>query len=170
VKRKSVEGVELEDFCRFMDMTVAKPGFSLFDGNWDESLSESEFWTTLLSIARERKALRTALNDAEGAIDKLDTAVSGLLFLILPISYMTIFGVDPNKVIVTLSSFLLAIAFAIGNTAKTLLESVIFLFVSHPFDIGDRIVFDGTFYTVSQMNLLTTRLKRYDNTVVYGRT
>lgn len=78
-----------------------------------------------------------------------------------------IFKADPSKVLLTLSSFLLATAFAIGNTAKTLLESVIFIFVTHPFDIGDRVVIDDVIYTVTKMNLLTTALKRFDNAFVY---
>lgn len=161
------ESVYLEDFMKILSPVMAAHGFALFDGNWDGSLSENEFYTTLMAISRERKALRTALNDAESAIAKLDDAIAGVIIIVLVVAYFMIFRVDPNKVLLTVSSFLLATAFAIGSSAKALLESIIFLFVTHPFDIGDRIVLKGVVYTVSKMNLLTTVLKRFDNAILY---
>lgn len=44
------------------------------------SLSPKEFHTTLLQLVKERKALATSLNDAETAIERLDSAVTGKIF------------------------------------------------------------------------------------------
>ena len=90
----------------------------MFDGSWNHSLTEKNFYTTLLHFARERTALRTALNDAESAVDKLNGAISGVLALILFVVYFIVFGSSPVAVLTTVSSFLLASAFAIGNSAK----------------------------------------------------
>jgi hypothetical protein len=60
-------------------------------------LSEQEFFTTLLSVFRERRTLKTALTDAESAINKLDTAVTGFLCFVLVIGYLTLF-INPEKV------------------------------------------------------------------------
>eukprot|EP00897_Mesotaenium_endlicherianum_P008643 jgi/Mesen1/7807/ME000408S06916 len=35
------------------------------------------------------------------------------------------------------------VVFMFGNTAKTTFESLVFLFIMHPFDVGDRCVIDG---------------------------
>ena len=40
------------------------------------------------------------------------------------------------------SSIVLAFAFMFGNSVKTVYESIIYLFVVHPFDVGDKIVVD----------------------------
>lgn len=50
-------------------------------------------------------------------------------------------GVQVNfqHVWVTFGSILLSFTFVFGNSIKTLFESVIFLFVVHPFDVGDLI-------------------------------
>ncbi len=41
------------------------------------------------------------------------------------------------------SSIVLAFAFVFGNSVKTVYESIIYLFVVHPFDVGDKIIVDA---------------------------
>ncbi|CAA6674524.1 unnamed protein product [Spirodela intermedia] len=43
-----------------------------------------------------------------------------------------------------MSSQLLLVVFVFGNACKTTFESIIFVFIMHPFDVGDRCVIDGT--------------------------
>ena len=57
--------------------------------------------------------------------------------------------VDVNKVYVTLSSIILAFAFVFGNNIRNLYESVIFLFVVHPYDVGDVLLIDTVWHSVS---------------------
>lgn len=46
--------------------------------------------------------------------------------------------------------------FVFGNMAKTLFEAIVFIFVMHPFDVGDRIEIDGNQMIVEEMNILST--------------
>lgn len=66
--------------------------------------------------------------------------------------------VNLTKIWYTFSSLLLSMTFIFGNSIKNTYESVIFLFVVHPFDVGDG-VYIGTgqtdFYTVSCFLLQT---------------
>ncbi|CAI9270426.1 unnamed protein product [Lactuca saligna] len=48
------------------------------------------------------------------------------------------------------------------NLATTF-EAIIFLFVMHPFDVGDRCEVDGIQMVVEEMNILTTVFLRFDN-------
>jgi hypothetical protein len=36
------------------------------------------------------------------------------------------------------------VVFIFGNACKTVFEALIFVFIMHPFDVGDRCVIDGT--------------------------
>ena len=47
------------------------------------------------------------------------------------------------RILVFISAQLLLAVFMFGNSAKTVLEAIIFVFVMHPFDVGDRCVIDG---------------------------
>jgi hypothetical protein len=35
------------------------------------------------------------------------------------------------------------VVFIFGNACKTVFEAIIFVFIMHPFDVGDRCVIDG---------------------------
>lgn len=43
----------------------------------------------------------------------------------------------------------------------------IFLFVKHPYDVGDRVVIDTQEYTVAKMQLLSSNFKRWDGKFVW---
>lgn len=51
--------------------------------------------------------------------------------------------VDLQKTWVMFSSIVLAFAFVFGNSVRTVYESIIYLFVVHPFDVGDKIIVDS---------------------------
>ena len=62
--------------------------------------------------------------------------------------------VDINKVYVTLSSIILAFAFVFGNNIRNLYENVIFLFVVHPYDVGDVLLVEGVWHQASVSHLM----------------
>jgi small-conductance mechanosensitive channel len=52
--------------------------------------------------------------------------------------------------------------FAIGGIIKNLVESVIFLFATHPYDVGDRVVIDNQDPVyVKEFGLITTTFTRF---------
>lgn len=48
-----------------------------------------------------------------------------------------------EKTWLAFSSIVLAFAFVFGNSVKTVYEAIIYLFVVHPFDVGDKIIVDS---------------------------
>lgn len=92
---------------------------------------------------RERKALALTLNDTKTAVNKLHRMVNVLVGLAILIICLVILNIATTKVLVLISSQLVVVAFVFGNTCKTIFESIIFLFVMHPFDVGDRCEIDG---------------------------
>ena len=66
-----------------------------------------------------------------------------MLFLALIIVFLLIFGIETSRLLVFFTSVFIPCVFIFGNSARTTFESLIFLFVVHPFDVGDRIFVDG---------------------------
>lgn len=52
-------------------------------------------------------------------------------------------GFLTTQALVLIISQLVLAAFMFGNTVKNIFESIIFLYVMHPFDVGDRCIIDG---------------------------
>ncbi|KAL7198530.1 hypothetical protein ACSBR2_020925 [Camellia fascicularis] len=97
----------------------------------DEQILES---TNGDESTTERRALSLTLNDTKTAINKLHQMVNVLVGIITAVVCLLILGI------------------------ATIFEAIIFLFVMHPFDVGDRCEID-----VEEMNILTIVFLRFDN-------
>ncbi|CAN6845685.1 unnamed protein product [Brassica oleracea var. botrytis] len=86
--------------------------------------------------------------------------VVGIIILLV---WLIILGITSTKFLVVMSSQVVVVAFIFGNMFNTVFESIIYLFVIHPFDVGDRCEIDGIQMVVEEMNILTTVFLRFDN-------
>lgn len=91
----------------------------------------------------ERKALAHALNDTKTAVQQLHKIASVIVIVIIIVMSLLVMGVATTKVVFVVTSQLVLAGFMFGNTCKTIFESIVFVFVMHPFDVGDRCVIDG---------------------------
>lgn len=92
---------------------------------------------------RERKALALTLNDTKTAVNKLHQIVNVVVGIIIFVICLVILEIATSKFLLFISSQIVVVAFIFGNTCKTVFEAVIFVFVMHPFDVGDRCEIDG---------------------------
>lgn len=92
----------------------------------------------------ERKALAHSLNDTKTAVQQLHKLANAIVIIIIVVVILLVMELATTKVILVVTSQLLLVGFMFQNTCKTMFESIIFVFVMHPFDVGDRCVIDGT--------------------------
>ncbi|KAF5728241.1 mechanosensitive ion channel protein 6 [Tripterygium wilfordii] len=164
VARRGSRYIYLEDIMRFMREDEALKAMSLFEGASESmKISKSALKDWVVNAFRERRALALTLNDTKTAVNKLHRMVNILVGIIIVIVWLLILGIATTKFLLFLSSQLVVVAFIFGNTCKTVFEAIIFLFVMHPFDVGDRCEIEGVQMVVEEMNILTTVFLRYDN-------
>lgn len=96
-----------------------------------------------MKVYLERRSLVHSLNDAKTAVDELNNLASAIVLVLSIIVWLLVMGFLTTQVLVFISSQLLLVVFVFGNTAKTVFEAIVFVFVMHPFDVGDRCVIDG---------------------------
>jgi small-conductance mechanosensitive channel len=96
-----------------------------------------------VNVYLERKSLAHSLNDTKTAIEELNRLVSVIVLIVDIIVCLLLMGFLTTQILVFISSQLLLVVFLFDNTAKTVFEAIIFVFVMHPFDVGDRCVVDG---------------------------
>ncbi|GMJ10065.1 mechanosensitive channel of small conductance-like 6 [Hibiscus trionum] len=156
--------IYLEDIGRFLQEDEALKTMSLFeDASESRRISKKALKNWVVNAFRERRALALTLNDTKTAVNRLHRVVDILVGIIIVVIWLLILEIASSKVLVFISSQLLLVAFIFGNTCKTVFEAIIFLFVMHPFDVGDRCEIDGIQMIVEEMNILTTVFLRYDN-------
>ncbi|CAN8259349.1 unnamed protein product [Cochlearia groenlandica] len=156
--------IYLEDFLAFLSDEESERAMALFEGaSESHKISKSCLKNWVIKAFRERRALALTLNDTKTAVNRLHRIINVVISIIIIIIWLLILGIATTKFLLLLSSQLLLVAFVFGNSCKTIFEAIIFLFVMHPFDVGDRCEIDGVQLVVEEMHILTTVFLRYDN-------
>lgn len=149
---------------RFMREDEAAKTMNLFEGAAEAGkISKSSLKNWVVNAFRERRALALTLNDTKTAVNKLHRMLNFMVAIIILVIWLLILELATTKFLLFVSSQLVLVAFIFGNTCKTIFEAIIFLFVMHPFDVGDRCEIDGVQMVVEEMNILTTVFLKYDN-------
>ncbi|KVH93611.1 Like-Sm (LSM) domain-containing protein [Cynara cardunculus var. scolymus] len=157
--------IEDLDLRRFMIKEEVDIVFPMIDVT-DEGHIDRKCLTEWV-VYNGRKALAHALSDTKTAVKQLDKLVTAVLVVIVFVVWLLLTEIATTKVLVLLSSQLVVAAFIFGNTCKTIFEAIVFVFIMHPFDVGDRCVIDGVQLIVEEMNILTTVFLRFDNEKIY---
>ncbi|CAI9270425.1 unnamed protein product [Lactuca saligna] len=164
VANRGSKRIYLADLMRFLRGDEALKAIRLFDcENETKGISKAILKNWVVNVFRERRALALSLNDTKTAVNKLHQMLNMAVGLIIIVIWLLILKVATTHFLIFLSSQLLLVVFVFGNTCKTTFEAIIFLFVMHPFDVGDRCEIDGVQMVVEEMNILTTVFLRYDN-------
>ncbi|KAF7090374.1 hypothetical protein CFC21_093132 [Triticum aestivum] len=160
--------IYLADLMRFMRQEEAIKAMHLFEGAQEHCrVSKRSLKNWVVNAFRERKALALTLNDTKTAVNKLNQMCNVVVGLIVSALWLLILGIATTHFFVFISSQLLVAVFVFGNTMKTIFEAIIFLFVMHPFDVGDRCEIEEVQVVVEEMNIMTTVFLRYDNLKIY---
>ncbi|XP_056176829.1 mechanosensitive ion channel protein 10-like [Syzygium oleosum] len=167
VAKPGYKYIEEEDLLHFMKKADADNAFLLFEGATETGkITRSSLKKWLVKVYQERKSLAHSLNDTKTTIEELNRLTSGVVLIVILKVWLLVMGLLTTQVLLFISSQLFLVVFIFGNTAKTVFDAIIFVFVMHPFDVGDRCVIDGVQMVVEEMNILTTVL-RYDNEKIY---
>ncbi|XP_044371675.1 mechanosensitive ion channel protein 6 [Triticum aestivum] len=168
VAKPGSKHIYLADMMRFMKQEEAIKAMHLFEGAQEHCrVGKKSMKNWVVNAFRERKALALTLNDTKTAVNKLNQMANVVVGLIVFALWLLILGVATTHFFVFLSSQLLVAVFVFGNTLKTIFEAIIFLFVMHPFDVGDRCEIEEVQVVVEEVNIMTTIFLRYDNLKIY---
>nr|8TDK_A Chain A, Mechanosensitive ion channel protein 10 [Arabidopsis thaliana]8TDK_B Chain B, Mechanosensitive ion channel protein 10 [Arabidopsis thaliana]8TDK_C Chain C, Mechanosensitive ion channel protein 10 [Arabidopsis thaliana]8TDK_D Chain D, Mechanosensitive ion channel protein 10 [Arabidopsis thaliana]8TDK_E Chain E, Mechanosensitive ion channel protein 10 [Arabidopsis thaliana]8TDK_F Chain F, Mechanosensitive ion channel protein 10 [Arabidopsis thaliana]8TDK_G Chain G, Mechanosensitive len=160
--------IEEEDLLRFMIKEEVDLVFPLFDGAAETGrITRKAFTEWVVKVYTSRRALAHSLNDTKTAVKQLNKLVTAILMVVTVVIWLLLLEVATTKVLLFFSTQLVALAFIIVSTCKNLFESIVFVFVMHPYDVGDRCVVDGVAMLVEEMNLLTTVFLKLNNEKVY---
>ncbi|GAC97926.1 small-conductance mechanosensitive channel protein [Pseudozyma hubeiensis SY62] len=150
-----------EDFVPyFKSEEEAREAFNLFDADRNGDISKEEMREAVQRIYRERRSLSTSLKDMSSAISKLDGVLMFIGLIIVVFIWLLIFNGDSTvSNIVPLSTFVVGFSFIFGNSAKNIFESMIFIFATHPYDVGDLVCIDEEWMFVKEFGLLSTTFR-----------
>ncbi|KAL0383893.1 UNVERIFIED_CONTAM: Serine/threonine-protein kinase ATR [Sesamum radiatum] len=136
--------IYLDDLMRFLPEEEALKTLQLVEGS-----AESE---------KNQQSISEKLG-----VKKLHQMVNVIVGALIVLIWLVILEIATSKFLLYISSQVVVFAFLFGNTCRTIFEAIIFVFVMHPFDVGDRCEIDDVQMIVEEMNILTTVFLRFDN-------
>ncbi|KAL1885620.1 hypothetical protein Plec18167_001115 [Paecilomyces lecythidis] len=131
------------------------------DGNGDVSLEEMVL--TVTEFGRTRKSLSKSMHDVDQAIHVLDNLLLTVAFIVMVLVFISFVTTGFGTVIAAGATSLLSLSFVFATTAQEVLGSCIFLFVKHPFDVGDRVTINSEDLIVERISLLFTVFRTIDD-------
>lgn len=152
----------------------ADAAFSMFDKDMNGDISMEELEAVCVEIGRERKSITASLKDLDSVVGKLDDVFMFVVFVITVIVFISLISTSASGVLTSAGSSILALSWLFSATAQEFLQSCIFVFVKHPFDVGDRVTIYGNTgaamtgddYFVKEIALLYTEFKKMEGHLV----
>ncbi|KAI0650129.1 Mechanosensitive ion channel-domain-containing protein [Trametes meyenii] len=151
----------------FGTLEGAKKAFAVFDSDNNGDLSRAEIKSTLLKVYKERRFLSRSMRDVGEALKTLDHMLLFMALLILFFISLSVFGVNIENSLTSLYTIGIGASFIFKNSASNAFDAIMFLFVTHPFDTGDRCFIDEENLVVKKMGLFATIFTRADGTETY---
>ncbi|KAI9026412.1 hypothetical protein CLU79DRAFT_789018 [Phycomyces nitens] len=159
--------VESDLLPLFETRQQAIEAFEMFDRDGNGDISKRELRSGCIRIYRERKNLARSVRDLSQATGKLNIILLVIFVAIWVVIVLASFGINVGTELMPLWSAFIAASFIFGNSAKDIFESIIFVFVTHPFDAGDRVMVGDENWVVDNVGLLSSTFLRWDGSVVY---
>ncbi|KAI9308765.1 Mechanosensitive ion channel-domain-containing protein [Cunninghamella echinulata] len=165
----SVKMLTLNHFRPFFKTEQeAEEAFLIFDRDGNGDISRREFRDTVVEIYDERRLLCEGLHDTSQALGKVDIFIFIVFLLIdLFVSLLVIFHINLYQILLPLSTFILGISFMFADTAKVFFQSILYLFLTHPYDVGDKVVINNVTMIVNYMGILATIFVTTNGVKVY---
>lgn len=152
----------------------ADAAFQMFDKDMNGDISMEELEAVCTETGKERKSITASLKDLDSVVSKLDDVFFFIVVVITILVFLSLISASTAGVLTSAGSTLLALSWLFSATAQEFLQSIIFVFVKHPFDVGDRVSIYGNTganltgddYFVKEIALLYTEFKKMQGHVV----
>jgi len=140
--------------------TEAEEIFSALDVDANGDVSLDEMILRISEFGRERSALANSMRDVDQAIAVLDNLLLTVVFILCVFIFVAMLNQNFTTTLATAGTALLSLSFVFSVTAQELLGSCIFLFVKHPYDVGDRVDILKEQLVVEKISLLYTMFRK----------
>lgn len=173
--REETQTVHSDDLKNaFESDEEADAAFSMFDKDMNGDISMEELEAVCVEIGRERKSITASLKDLDSVVSKLDDVFVFVVIIITIIVFISLISTSATGVLTSAGSTLLALSWLFSATAQEFLQSCIFVFIKHPYDVGDRVLVYGNTgdlgkgddYFVKEIALFYTEFKKMQGHIV----
>ncbi|KAK9748081.1 hypothetical protein RND81_02G034300 [Saponaria officinalis] len=161
------ECITNEHLSRFLAEDKINLVLDLFSAQESQSIDRNAFSDWVIKVYQDRKKLLQALNDNKMATKQLNVLLRAMLVIMGTIAWLLWIDVLTTTLLAAFLTSLAGGVFIFGESFKSTFQSIMFVFVIHPFDIGDKCIIENTSMVVEQMYILTTVFLNANNEKTY---
>ncbi|KAL5528473.1 hypothetical protein ACEPAF_7609 [Sanghuangporus sanghuang] len=143
----------------FHSYEAGQTAFTLFDRDGNGDVTREEVELACLDIHREQLSIEHSMRDLDSAVGRLDNILMSLYVVIAALIIVVVLDRQVVSLLTGAGAFILGLSWLIGSSLQEVLSSIIFLFIKHPYDVGDRVEISKDpkeTYTVKEIRLLST--------------
>ncbi|GAB4842469.1 hypothetical protein Ancab_012442 [Ancistrocladus abbreviatus] len=178
---KDHEYIVEEDLCELLKVDEQEAKLLYAELQGEHPLAQVSYETFKKWMVRAHKnclALGYTLIDAQEVVNSLNIVMILVVIVVVISSWLLLTEIATTKLLILITSPLLAATYVFSDTCKMFFEGVIFAFVRHPFDVGDRCLIDKIEMEVKRISVLTTTFLKisggeeaiYPNSVLVTKT
>lgn len=148
----------------------ADAAFAMFDKDFNGDVTCEEMEISCVEIGKERKSITSSLKDLDHAVSKLDDILTVVVAIIVILIFISLISRSFSGVLTSAGTTILGLSWLFSQLAQEFLASIVFVFVKHPFDVGDRcdVLMNGvvTSLIVKEISLMATEFRMLDGRIV----
>lgn len=164
----------IEDFRAIISNEAAsRDAYNVFDYDKDGTITKSEFRAAIVRIFREQRNLTQSVANTGSALSILDTMSLWIVGAGLFLLALALIGVKVQSILAVMASVILGLNFIVFDGANKTFGALLFLFLMHPYDVGDRVVIgrdlsnEEEILTVIEINIQNTIFKKWNGLIVH---
>lgn len=152
------DSLSFDDFSSIFPSTqTAINAYTYFDNGEDKKITKKTFHDTIIVFYMDRVNLEKSICRAEDFVTVVGNILNIMIFVILCLTYLVLFGIPLKELLALALSSALALNFIASGMAGDLYNNFMML-LSHQFDIGDEVIVDDVEYRVHEFGLTSTSL------------
>lgn len=133
------EFLRVDDFGGFLSAQDAHTFFALVSADDNDTLTRTEFVGSIGRIYQAKQNIISSLSNHTIILDELDI-IFKMIFVLLWILMTS------QVLFLVVAAFAIIFSFLYESTLKALIKSIVFVIVTHPYDIGDSVSTVLAFY------------------------
>ncbi|KAL2312630.1 Mechanosensitive ion channel protein Msy1 [Schizosaccharomyces pombe] len=153
-----------------VDNATLEACYSIFDRDLNGDITCEEIELACVEIGKERKSISASLRDLNDSISKLDGICMFIVAVITLFIFLYLIARNFSGVLTSAGTTLLGLSWLFSGSAQELLSSIIFVFVKHPYDVGDRVdvMINGTVTSamVKEISIMSTEFRLLTGKVI----
>ncbi|KAF7693624.1 Mechanosensitive ion channel protein Msy1 [Cucumispora dikerogammari] len=159
--KQQKQTISVEDFILIFGEQEGNSLFVLFDINQNGEIDQEEFVEVYENIFEERTTLRKTLEEKSKGLNKLGTLIITFIWLIILILFLLSSAPAFSRVFEIYCLIIISSLYIISPLIIETINSIIYIFIVHPYDINDDIEINKTTYTVKNIGILYTDVDRH---------